>query len=382
VSAHLHQQIAAASDLDNNAKNSGDSVPLRSLNGRKRVGGRLARRVEESEKLPLGPPANRACALAVFAVAVLCLCRGALAAEQPVELKRSGDRIEIVIGGRPFTTFYFDAAVAKPYLFPLRSAQGTIVTRGFPMDTDIPGEDHDEPHQRAMYFAHGDVNGYDFWGEAAYPRWSDHSPATFGRTVFRELDEMQGGPESGVLRAQFDLLTATGQAIAAESQSYTFSGDEQSRIIDCEFTINANHGPVKMGDTKEGTFAIRLVKALDSPPGRMMNSEGRVGEKAIWGKRANWLDSDGNVAGEDLGIAVFDSPRNLRHPTYWHARHYGLLAANPFGLKEFTRDRKQDGSYAIPAGGSLTLRYRVFIHRGDFEQAHVADAYGRYAAAE
>ena len=184
------------------------------------------------------------------------------------------------------------------------------------------------------------------------------------------------------MRAAFDLLTTDGQVIASESQSYTFSGDEQSRIIDCEFTISANHDPVKIGDTKEGTFAIRLAKALDSPPGRMLNSDGAVGEKAIWGKRADWVDYDGNVAGEDLGIAVFDSPRNLRHPTYWHARHYGLLAANPFGVKEFTHDRKQDGSFAIPAGGSLTLRYRVLIHHGDFEQAHVADAYGRYAAGE
>jgi hypothetical protein len=304
----------------------------------------------------------------------------AAGAQEQVTLNRNGDRIDVRVGGRPFTTFYFDAAVAKPYFFPLRSAQETVVTRGFPMDPNIPGEDQDEPHQRAVYFAHGDVNGYDFWGEAAFPRWSRHPRATFGRTVFRKLDEMQGGPDSGILRVEFDLLTADGQVIVAETQAYTFRGDEQSRIIDCEFTINANHGPVKMGDTKEGTFAIRLVKALDSPPGRMVNSEGAMGEKAIWGKRANWVDYDGNVAGEDVGVAIFDSLTNLRHPTYWHARHYGLLAANPFGVKEFTHDRRQDGSYMIPEGGSLTLRYRVFIHHGDFQHAGVADAYRQYAA--
>jgi hypothetical protein len=114
----------------------------------------------------------------------------------------------------------------------------------------------------------------------------------------------------------------------------------------------------------------------------MVNSEGSAGEKAIWGKRADWVDYDGNVSGEDLGIAVFDSPKNLRHPTYWHARHYGLLAANPFGVKEFTHDRHQDGSYVIPAGGSLTLRYRVLVHHGDFQQARVGDAYRQYEAAE
>jgi len=86
------------------------------------------------------------------------------------------------------------------------------------------------------------------------------------------------------------------------------------------------------------------------------------------------------VAGEDVGVAIFDSPTNLRHPTYWHARHYGLLAANPFGIKEFTYDRQQDDGYVITAGGSLTLRYRVFIHDADFQQVGVADAYRHYAA--
>jgi hypothetical protein len=301
---------------------------------------------------------------------------------ESVEVQRVGDRIDVVMGGHPFTSYYFGGAAAKPYLFPLRSALGTIVTRGFPMVTDIPGEDHDEPHQRALYFAHGDINGYDFWGEAAYPRSSRHSASTFGRTVFRKLDEMRGGADSGTLRAEFDLLTTHGQAIATEIQSYVFRGDEKSRIIDCEFTLLANHGPVKIGDSKEGTFAIRVVKALDSPPGRMVNSTGAVGEKAVWGKRADWMDFYGNVAGEDVGIAIFDNPKNLRHPTYWHARGYGLLAANPFGLREFTHDRHQDGSFAIESGGSVTLRYRVFIHHGDFQQAGVADAYRQYTAGE
>ena len=301
---------------------------------------------------------------------------------ESVDVQRDGDRIDVVIGGHPFTSYYFGAAAAKPYLFPLRSALGTIVTRGFPMVTDIAGEDHDEPHQRAMYFAHGDVNGYDFWGEAAYPRWSRHSASTFGRTVFRKLDEMQGGSDSGTLRAEFDLLRPEGEAIATEIQSYIFRGDEKSRIVDCEFTILANHGPVRMGDTKEGTFAIRVVKALDSPPGRLVNSNGAVGEKVIWGKLANWVNYDGNVGGEDVGIAIFDHPKNFRHPTYWHARGYGLLAANPFGLREFTHDRHQNGGLSIAAGGSLMLRYRVFIHHGDLKQAKVADAYRQYTAGD
>src|SRR5712692_6016075 len=131
----------------------------------------------------------------------------ALGSKEPVELKHDRKQIHVLIGGRPFTTYYFDPAVAKPYFFPLRSAQGTVVTRSFPMTPDIAGEDHDEPHQRAMYFAHGDINGFDFWGEAAFPRWSDHPASTFGRTVLRALDEIRGGADDGSLRATFDLVT-------------------------------------------------------------------------------------------------------------------------------------------------------------------------------
>ena len=300
--------------------------------------------------------------------------------KEPVDFQRHGYQIDVAIGGRLFATYYFDPAVAKPYLFPLRSAEGAIVTRSFPMLTNIAGEDRDEPHQRAMYFAHGSINGFDFWGEAAFPRWSNHSSQTFGRTAFRDLDQMVGGSDSGKLRATFDLVKPDGTRIAEEAQSYTFSGDEHSRTVDCEFVVHAGEGIVEMGDTKEGTFAIRVAKALDSPPGHMVNSAGATGEKGIWGKRADWVDYYGNVAGEDLGIAVFDHPDNFRHPTYWHARAYGLIAANPFGSREFTHDRREDGSYSIPAGGSLVFRYRVLIHHGEYQEARLTDAYREYAA--
>jgi hypothetical protein len=114
----------------------------------------------------------------------------------------------------------------------------------------------------------------------------------------------------------------------------------------------------------------------------MVNSLGAMGEKAIWGKRADWVDYYGEVGGERVGIAVFDHPGNFRHPTWWHARHYGLLAANPFGWREFTRDPKQDGSWTIPPRNSLVFRYRVLIHHGDYKDAKVAQAYEHYAGSK
>jgi methane monooxygenase PmoA-like len=300
-------------------------------------------------------------------------------AAEAVEVIPHETSVDIRVGGRPFTTYYFDSSVAKPYFHPLRSAQGTVVTRGFPVTLDIAGEDRDEPHQRPMYFAHGDINGFDFWGEAAFPTWSDHAASTFGRTVFRHLDEARSDDRNGSLQATFDLVAPTG-TLGREIQRFQFSGDEQTRIIECTFSIVATAGPIVIGDSKEGTFAIRVVKALRSPPGRMVNADGAVGEKGIWGKRSQWVDYYGRVGDEDVGVAMLDHSGNLRAPTYWHARGYGLLAANPFGAREFTHDRKQRGSYTIPAGSSLVFRYGVIIHHGDPIQARVADAYRRFAA--
>jgi len=308
-----------------------------------------------------------------------------VAAGPGVELRQQGNEVEVLIAGQPFTTYHFSADVAKPYFQPLRSAQGTIVTREFPNGNTVPPEhlkDRSlEPHQRPMFFGHGNIDGIDFWGEAAFPRYSDDT--VFGRAIFRKLEEVTSGAESGSLRADFELSGPDGRVIADEIQSYAFGGDTNTRWIDCEISLVANHGAdLTLGDTKEGTFGIRLAPELNSPPGHMVNSEGAEGEKAIWGKRADWVDFDGTVAGEDLGIALFDSPRSFRHPTWWHARGYGLLAANPFGWREFYRDPEKDGSWTVQQHKDLKFRYRVFIHHGDYKQAGVAAAYQKYRAQE
>src|SRR3972149_2566078 len=106
------------------------------------------------------PPALLGCVLALGSVSVT--------GEEPVVLKRSRNQIEVRIGAQPFTAYYFGPESPKPYFHPLRSAQGTVVTRGYPMRKDIAGESPDHPHHRGMFFAHGDVNGVDFWSEAEF----------------------------------------------------------------------------------------------------------------------------------------------------------------------------------------------------------------------
>jgi len=312
------------------------------------------------------------------------------AADETVKFQKLADSVEVFIGGKAFTTYYLGPNSPKPYMAPLRSALGTVVTRGFPMRTDIPGERHDHPHHRGLFFAHGDINGIDFWGEGPPTRAAQTANGVYyptagellrGRTVLQEIDEVKSHGKSGTLKAEFELIGPDGKPIGSETQEYTFSGDASLRTIDCAFTLTADQGaPVKMGDTKEGTFAIRVVNGLTEPNLKMVNSEGKAGVDQIWGKRANWVDYSGEVDGESLGIAIFDNPANLRHPTYWHARDYGLFAVNPFGEHEFYHDSKRDGSFTIAKGESLTLRYRVVIHHGDVAEARIAAAYNSYAA--
>ena len=301
-----------------------------------------------------------------------------------VELKRSGYEIEVLVDGQPFTTYYFDPAIAKPYLMPLRTASGVIVTRGFPVRNDVskgdPKASSFEPHQRPLYFGHGDIDGLDFWQEQVFDKYyNDHGHQGYGHMVNESVETGPAKGDSGTIRATYALESPNNRVIGEETQSFTFRGDRTTRIIDCEFVVHATAGPIDFGDTKEGTFAIRLAPELSAPNDHMINSNGAEGEKAIWGKPADWVEYSGSISGKRVGIAVFDSPKSFRHPTTWHARAYGLFAANPFGLREFTSNPDKDGSWAVPEGKSIRFRYRVLIREGDFTPSQISEAYKEYS---
>jgi len=303
-----------------------------------------------------------------------------------VELKRSQNQIEVTVDGKPFTTYYFNAGTAKPYLMPLRAASGEIVTRGFPVLNDAsmgnPKASSFEPHQRPLYFAHGNIDGLDFWAEQVFNKYyGDHGNQAYGHMVFKTIEEPHQQNNSGTtIVARYTLNSPNNRVIGEETQSFTFGGDAHTRTIDCEFILYATAGPLDMGDTKEGTFGIRLAPELSGSHAHMLNSKGAEGEKAIWGKPADWVDYSGTISGKKVDIAVFDSPKSFRHPTTWHARAYGLFAANPFGLREFTRDPDKDGSWTILEGKSLTFRYRVLISEGGLSADQINEAYRQYAA--
>ena len=317
-----------------------------------------------------------------FCLLVLCL---PLAAQ--VRITPQGSRIiSVEIDGKPFTDFYIgnENGALKPYLHPLRSASGKVVTRGFPMLPDVSGESHDHPHQRGLWFTHGNVNGIDFWGSEV-----EKDPAKRGVVTLVKVDKTAGGRKSGEITATFNWNAPGGKTLLSETRRMVFYSDPVNRIIDFDIVLHPEDS-VTFVDTKEGTFAIRLAAGLEEPQknapavpkrtGLMVNAVGKSGEKAVWGKRSEWVDYAGELDGEKLGIAILDYPANPRHPTYWHSRSYGLFAANIFGVHDFENDASKDGSLTIAPGQPLRFRYRVIIHPGNYQSAAIGDQYQRYSA--
>ena len=284
-----------------------------------------------------------------------------------VKFEKQADRIVVEIDRQPFTTFYWGGDAPKPYLHPLRSASGKIITRGFPME-QIPGESRDHPHHRGLWFTHGEVSGANFWmNEKGY------KPEESGHIIPKGEPSSKGNS----IHARFEWQHPDGKPLLTEDRIMTFSGQGNLRMIDFDVTFTAID-TVKWGDTKEGFFAIRLADKLTekSGTGRMVNAEGASGMKNVWGKPSAWVDYSGDLDGEKVGVAIFDHPGNFRHPTYWHARDYGLFAANPFGEHDFFNDKTRDGSLTLKPQQALRLRYRVVIHSGTFA---AADFYREYA---
>jgi hypothetical protein len=192
---------------------------------------------------------------------------------------------------------------------------------------------------------------------------------------------VQGGP-TAVIVTRNDWLKSDGTRVCEDERSLTFGGDAKVRWIDFDIVIKASDGPVKFNDTKEGSFGMRVPETMKvdaKKGGQIVNSEGQT-DKDAWAKRAAWVDYHGPIEGETLGIAILNHPSSFRYPTYWHVRTYGLFAANPFCLRDFTGEKSADGSYTLEPGQTIAFHYRILLHSGDEKSAKVAEAYTTYAA--
>jgi hypothetical protein len=309
---------------------------------------------------------------------ILCLLAGSPLAAQ-VDLKNvTGDHVEVTINGKPFSNFYYGPAYAKPFMAPLRTSTGLIVTRKWPMET-VEGESRDHPHHKGLFVGFGDISGVNFWEVEAESKPSGDNPAVKGTVALKTLGEIKSGKKSGSISAVLNWQAPQRGVMLEEERVMTFYADKELRIMDVDLTLTAKMD-VKFGDTKEGFFAIRLADSMTGKKGGIMtSSEGAQTEKNVWGKRADWVDYDGTVDGQKVGVVIFDSPSSFNHPPRWHARDYGLFAVNPFGVKEFDPKSTETGGHELKAGDALHFRYRIVIHPGDFPKKKVADMYEDYS---
>jgi hypothetical protein len=266
------------------------------------------------------------------------------------------------------TAFRTDYRV--PYLYPITSPSGANIARHWPMENDAPTEDKDHPHHRGLWLSHGDVNGYDFWAGSVGKK---------DAVIRTDSVATAKAEDTATVIASLTWL-GDGKEILNEKRWHTFSRpDPKTLRIDVQSTLTALVDEAVFGDTKEGTFAVRTDRTLrvvgKEAKATLTNSNGET-NLAAWGKRAKWAAYSGpDELGKPAVVAIIDGAKSFRHPTHWHARDYGLLAANPFGIHDFEKKKdKTLGNHTLKKGETLFLNYAVIIHHGSLESAELDEA--------
>jgi hypothetical protein len=294
----------------------------------------------------------------------------AATAASDVKFTDAGGKVRVEVGGQLFTEYHYKD-VARPYLYPIIGPTGAGLTRNWPMQKTT-NETTDHVHHKGLWYAHGNVNGVDCWSEQK----------AFGKTVHEKFLSLAGKE----IRERCQWVDNAGKVLCSDERVIRFHSHGAERVIDFEITLIASHGPVTFGDTKEGSMSIRLPLTMSvkgkGAQGHIVTSAG-LRDVAAWGKPAAWVDYAGPVAGQVVGVAIFDAPSNPRHPTTWHVRDYGLFAANPFGLHDFDKSKpKGAGDLKLAADERVTFKYRFVFHTGDEKAGRVAELYKEYAAGQ
>jgi hypothetical protein len=342
----------------------------------------------------------------IAVVAAMLLTSFVSAGPQPSErisavVNEQARRVDISIDGKPFTSYIWPTTLKKPVLYPLRTAAGTVVTRGFPLE-QRPGERVDHPHHAGLWFNYESVNGLDFWNnsDAIKP---ENAPK-MGTILHRSIVSAKGGPQQGELDVETDWVTFDQKVLLNERTHFVFRGGPGFRSVDRIATLRALDEKVDFKDEKDGLLGLRVIRALEIPSdkpevysdasghvttvakldntgvnGTYLTSEGKKGG-AAWATRGRWCNLSGLVGDEPVTITILDHPGNPGFPTYWHARGYGLFAANPLGQKIFS-EGKQELNFSLAPHASATFRYRILISSAIATPEATEAAYNDFVAA-
>ncbi len=326
----------------------------------------------------------------VFFFLLLLWSVSGIAQQNKIDIRHdeAAKRVSVLVDGKPFTAYIYPGpdVLKKPVLYPIMTAGGNFITRGWPLDPR-PDERIDHPHHVGMWFNYGDVNGHDFWNNSTAVGPEHKGP--FGTIVHTGIKSMKSGKGKGELVVTANWLDKDGNLLLEETTTYRFGATADSRIIDRITTLKALGAPVEFKDNKEGMIAIRMARQLEQPStkpevftdaqgvatkvpvlnnagvtGHYRSSEGIEGD-AVWGTRARWVSLTGTLNQESVAVVIQDHPKNIGYPTYWHARGYGLFAANPLGPSVFTNGKAAALNYRLSAGQRITFRHRVLIQSGE-----------------
>lgn len=258
--------------------------------------------------------------------------------------------IEISIRGEPFATYVFrDPEIPRPYFAHVRAPGGIQVTRHHPPSEGDP-QDHATLHP-GIWLAFGDLSGHDSWRLKARV----------------ESEGIVEGPSLAADRASFTvrnryLATGGKDAVCIETCRYAIAIRPQGILLVADSRFVSDRAEFFFGDQEEMGLGIRVATSIavkTGKGGRILDASGRVNEKEVWGKSAEWIDYSGPIGDRSAGMMVVPDPANFR-PSWFHARDYGFIAANPFGRKALARG--EESKLVIEKGETFRLRFAILIH--------------------
>lgn len=306
-----------------------------------------------------------------FCIASCLIFSATLQAEETFTLQRCEilplpeHQASLQIDGIEQTRWHFGTEYPRPFFYPFNGPSGTSLTRmGHP---GAPNHDH----HRSVWFAHNDVAGVDFW--------SDNTDAQVRQKFWYAYGD---GDDEAVMASACGWYDGAGKELMEQDLvAALIPLDAGEHALEIQITMRPPAGTdsVQLGKTNFGFLAVRVAKTLSVHfgGGTISNSEGQQGEEQIFGKPARWMDYSGPIAvgtGSNRhavveGITFFDHPDNPRYPTHWHVRQDGWMGAS-FCFQE---------GYTITSNDPLTLRYLLYAHGGEYEQAKAQAVHDAFA---
>lgn len=298
-------------------------------------------------------------------------------------------RIDITVDGRPFTSYIYPDSLMKPVLYPILSADGKFITRGWPIKPR-EGESADHPHHIGLWFNYENVDGLDFWNNSC--SIAQDRKNRYGTIRHFSVDKTAVNNKNAELWVTAFWERPDGVKLLKQNTHYIFSGNGRMLSIEMIVKLTALQKDVSFPDIKDGLIGLRLTRELEQPsniPVKVTDARGAVSEvkktnldvatgtyrsskgimgDAVWGTRGRWVKLDGEIDGDPVSVVMLDHSMNVGYPTYWHARGYGLFAANPLGQKIFSNG-KEEMDFKLKAGTTVIFKYKLLINSG----SHLSD---------